>query len=120
MFSLRKSQQSLNIHEEFKQKSKTIHTQKYSDQLFGQKKYRAFENIFKAMDKDEDKLITYRTISLNFISENLRKILNPIVLKLKEDQCSMNQKEFINYCDNIYEVIFLIIRARQLKKNKFC
>ena len=84
-----------------------IHTQKNSEDILNLKKYRAFQSLFEAMDKDEDKVITFQTISFNIISNELRKILNPLVIKLKEEQCTMNQKDFINYCEFLYEVRFI-------------
>ena len=108
----------MSIHEEIKQKSNTKHTRSTSEKMINLMKQRSFEQIFKALDKDEDDLISQSSISLKFIPNPLKSIINPILQKLKEEGCIITKKEFFDYCDLIYEVIFSMSRALQKNKNR--
>jgi len=102
-FSMKKTQQSMAIREDFKKKSNTIHTRGKSNDLFNQMKMKAFKKIFELLDGDEDKLISIYCVSLNRLPESVRKLIQPIVTKMKEENCAISMSEFFEYCDLIYE-----------------
>ena len=89
-----------------------------SDNLFNQMKFNSFTKIFKELDQDEDKLISIVSISFHKLPSAIKNILQPIILKLKEENCVINEDDFLVYCDAIYEVYNLIIYALTTDKRQ--
>lgn len=119
LFKLKKNTQTLGIEEDFRQRSNSKHTQKHSEQLYKAKKARTFTKIFRLLDVDEDNSISQRAINLRGIGNELRRLLTPILNKLKEEGCSINRSDFIEYCDVIYEVSVDLSRPVNLQRNKY-
>jgi len=102
-FSQRKNVQNLTKMEEFKQKSNTKHIGEASEQLYNERKLHAFRSIFKTLDVDQDKIISHQSIDTKSLSLDVRKIVNPILSKIREEKCPISETEFLEYCDLIYE-----------------
>ena len=106
LFSHRKNIKSLQIQDDFIKISNTVHTRKKSQDLFKKMKIKSFKKIFNLLDSDEDKMISIYCISYNNLPQKIKAIIQPIINKLKEENCVISEFEFIDYCELIYEVYF--------------
>lgn len=79
-----------------------------TNDVFTKKKYDVFKTIFSICDNDEDGFISIFTINLTAIPSDVIKILKPIVEDLKEYQGNINENEFIEECNKLFEVRLLI------------
>ena len=84
-----------------------------SDKLLNEANHKAFCNLFNELDSDQDNLITSFNINLNNIPNNILKIIDPLLIELKEDNQSLNQEEFIKAMNKLFENISSVDR-RQL------
>ena len=90
-----------------------IYSKVQSDKLLNEANHKAFCNLFKELDSDQDNLITSLNINLSNIPDNILKILEPLLIELKEDNQTLNQDEFIRAMNRLFENISSIER-RQL------
>ena len=76
-----------------------------STKYLNEANYKAFCNLFNELDSDQDNLITSLSMNLNNIPDNILKIIEPLLVELKEDQQTLNQDEFIKAMSKLYENI---------------
>ena len=76
-----------------------------SDKLINESNRKAFSNLFNVLDSDQDDLITSVSINLNNIPEKIIKIIQPLLIELKEDNQTLNQDEFIKAMNKLFENI---------------
>ena len=76
-----------------------------STKYLNEANYKAFSNLFNELDSDQDNLITSLSMNLNNIPDNILKIIEPLLVELKEDQQTLNQEEFIKAMSKLYENI---------------
>ena len=55
-----------------------------------------FSKIFKELDSDEDNLITPININLNNLNDEIKRIINPLIEELREDNQTLEENEFID------------------------
>jgi len=115
VFTNNKKMQSTNIQNEFKRNSNFNHTKEKSEQIFQQKKMKTFKRIFSLLDSDEDREISIFSIALNKIPPKIKLIIQPIINKLKEENCIISESDFIDFCEQIFEVGISLIRILVLK-----
>ena len=82
-----------------------IYSKIESDKLINEANTKAFSNLFNELDSDQDNLITSLTINLNNIPDNVLKIIEPLLIELKEDNQTLNQDEFIKAMTKLFENI---------------
>ena len=82
-----------------------IFSKTQSDKLLNEANNKAFSNLFNELDSDQDNLITSLHINLNNISNNIIKIIEPLLIELKEDNQTLNQDEFIRAMTKLFENI---------------
>ena len=102
-----------------------IYTKKQNEKIINETKNRAFTNLFKDLDGDQDNLINGININLYKIPENIYKIIEPLLNELKEDNQSLNKEEFIIAMNKLYDDlsslerrIIINIYSKKLNKNK--
>ena len=61
--------------------------------------------MFNLLDSDQDNLITSFSINLNNIPKTILKIIEPLLIELKEDNQTLNQEEFIKAMYKLFENI---------------
>ena len=105
LYSYNKNIKNLQIQDYFRKNSNTVHTRQKSKDLFKKMKLKSFKKIFSLLDSDEDKMISNFCISYQKIPNKIKEIIKPIISKIKEENCVISEKEFIEYCELIYEVI---------------
>ena len=72
--------------------------------IINNKKLKCFKNIFKLLDKDDnDGKISDKNMDLNYIPKDIKKILEPIFIELKNDNETLTESEFVFVCDKLYE-----------------
>ena len=60
------------------------------------KKQKSFKKIFNLLDGDGDGIIKCTAINKDKLPNNILEILTPIFKEIKEDNESLNEKEFIS------------------------
>ena len=103
-FSQKKKSQTMQIENDFKKNANTAHTTNKSQILVNSMKSKSFRKIFSLLDTDEDKQISIFCHSLQNLPQNILKLIQPILMKLKEENCIITENEFVDYCDMIYNV----------------
>ena len=76
-----------------------------STKYLNEANYKAFSNLFNELDSDQDNLITSLSMNLSNIPNNILKIIEPLLVELKEDQQTLNQDEFIKAMSKLFENI---------------
>ena len=110
LFSKKKNLKNQQIEEDFRKNSNKVQTIEKSQNLFYKMKIKSFKKIFSLLDSDQDKIISIMCISINNIPQNIKAIIQPIIKKLKEENCNISENEFIDYCLLIYEVFKILLR----------
>ena len=87
---------------DYKLESKTC---KQSSQLIGDKRKKIFKELFYLLDSDGDNLLTSISININRIPNNIKKILEPIIQELKEENETLNEIEFVSVCEQLYQLL---------------
>ena len=82
-----------------------IYSKIESDKLINEANRKAFSNLFNELDSDQDNLINSLNINLNNIPDNVLKIIEPLLIELKEDNHTLNQDEFIKAMTKLFENI---------------
>ena len=104
-----------------------IYTKKQNEKIINEKKMRAFINLFKDLDSDQDNIINGININTNKIPKNVYNIIEPLLNELKEDNQTLNKEEFILAMDKLFEDISSTDRRiilneysnnKNIKKNK--
>ena len=76
-----------------------------SKNLFLHNKEKSFKKIFKLLDGDDDGIIKCTAINKDKLPNNIYEILSPIFNEIKVDNESLNQKEFISICNQLYNIL---------------
>ena len=102
-----------------------IYTKKQNEKIMNQVKIRAFKNLFKDLDADQDNLINGINMNIKKIPSVIYKIIEPLLNELKEDNQSLNEEEFLIAMTKLFKDISSIekrtiinIYSKNLKKNK--
>jgi len=91
-----------------------------SDKIINESYRKAFINLFNILDSDEDNLITSVSINLHNIPEKIIKIIEPLLIELKEDNQTLNQDEFIKAMNKLFENISFTKRRELINEyNKY-
>ena len=84
--------------------SKAKHTDTGTDHLFNKIKRDLFNKIFDYLDRDCDDCISIFTADLKSLSSDVLEILDPVILKLKMENCTYNRQNFVDYCEMLFDV----------------
>ncbi len=76
-----------------------------SKNIFLYNKEKSFKKIFKLLDGDGDGIIKCTAINKDKLPNNILEILTPIFKEIKEDNESLNEKEFISVCNQLYKIL---------------
>ena len=76
-----------------------------TNNIFNHKKEKSFKKIFKMLDGDNDGKISYNCMRVKQLPLNVKKILDPIFLELKNENEVLNESEFIFVCDKYYNTL---------------
>ena len=91
-----------------------------SEKIINESYRKAFINLFNILDSDEDNLITSFSINLNNVPEKILKIIEPLLIELKEDNQTLNQDEFIKAMNKLFENITFTQRRELINEyNKY-
>ena len=78
---------------------------KSSTNLINDKKQKSFKKIFNLLDGDGDGIIKSTAINKNKIPKNIQLILNPVFKEIRDDNETLNEKEFISVCEQLYNIL---------------
>lgn len=76
-----------------------------SDQILKNKKFEIFVNLFKKLSNGS--LITSLSVisGAKKLNEDLKKLIQPIIVELKEENETLNEEEFIKAMEHLYDVM---------------
>ena len=108
-YSQEKNQKVKLAEDEIIRNMHSVHTLQPSDHMIQKMKEDSFKKIFRILDSDEDNVISSFYINTSKLDKDVLKILQPILVELKEEQETLNEEEFVRACHHLYEVNYLII-----------
>lgn len=76
-----------------------------TNNIFNHKKEKSFKKLFKMLDGDNDGKISYNCMRVKQLPLNVKKILEPIFVELKNENEVLNESEFIFVCDKYYNTL---------------
>ena len=117
-YDLKKEKLIQKYYNNLAENNKENSIKKINNKIFSRNKTRAFNNLFKILDSDEDGIITGLNININNIQKNILKILQPLLFELKEENQSLNKNEFIIAMNKLFEDISLIEKREIINKYK--
>ena len=96
-----------NLYNKFYQKKAEpkIYSKLMSEKIINETNRKTFCNLFNLLDSDQDNLITSFSINLNNIPKTILKIIEHLLIELKEDNQTLNQEEFIKAMYKLFENI---------------
>lgn len=76
----------------------------------------AFSNLFKALDTDQDNLITNININISNVPPKILKIISPLLKEMKNDCQTLNENEFIDAMSKLFEEVSSVDRRTLLNE----
>ena len=104
-YSYNKKQKEEYINNTFIKKANMSHSNTETNQIYDKLKDKAFSKLFKELDSDSDGLITAVNFDLKSISDDVVSILLPILNELKIENETLNEKEFLLACDQLFKML---------------
>jgi hypothetical protein len=77
--------------------------------LYYRKKVEVFKKIFDTLDREREKTISSFNNNIKHLSPAIQSILDPILTKILYENYRINQEQFVELCNKLYEVIKNII-----------
>ena len=84
------------------------HTNYSTDLILNKLKIESFKNIFEILNAGDNR-ITLVANNFKKLPKEIQSILEPLKIKLKLENLSINKEEFIEYCDELFEVYFVYL-----------
>jgi hypothetical protein len=78
-----------------------------SENIYNKIKTDKYKRIFKLLDSDQDDYISIQNINLKSLPKEIRRIIDPIIVELKEENENLNEEEFVRAMEHLYHVFFL-------------
>ena len=78
---------------------------KSSNNLINDNKEKSFKKIFFILDGDGDGIIRSTAINKDKLPKNIQVILSPIFKEIKDDNETLNLKEFVSVCNQLYNIL---------------
>jgi hypothetical protein len=83
-------------------------SQKINDEI----KQNIFKKIFKLLDKRNKNKILGSNIDINVLPEKIKKIIEPLIQELRDQNESLTGEEFVMACEHLFRVFILNIIFR--------
>jgi hypothetical protein len=94
-----------SLSSKYKQAEKPILTNPGSYIILNQMKDQVFIKLFEELDSDQDNIISRYCLNTNGLNNKLKRILNPIITELKQDNETLNKDEFIKAMSHLFEML---------------
>ena len=114
----KKQCQKVKALQEAIQKSNTVFTTQTTNKIVVAKKQQAFVTIFQYLDSDCDGYISSMKIDITNIDTDLLEVLSPLLIELEELNQPLNQSEFTDALERLYENVSLPMKDILLLKSK--
>jgi len=108
-FTQKKEIMSKVINEDYDRKINMKHTNSSTEMLYYRKKVEVFKKIFDTLDREREKTISSFNNNIKHLSPAIQSILDPILTKILYENYRINQEQFVELCNKLYEVIKNII-----------
>lgn len=92
-----------------KQKANYKKISNKSEKITNEIKNAVFTRIFEMLDVDNEGRLTGHNIDPNYLPDNLKKIFEPLLNELKEQDESLTHDEFLMACEHLYGVFMNFI-----------
>ena len=103
LYGKKYAQEKNSLAEKFYQEqNKPPQISETTQEIINKKKEKCFKQIFRALDGDEDNLISSTHMNISKLPKNIYRILEPIFNELKEENETLNEVEFIFVCEQLY------------------
>ncbi len=104
-FSQKREIMSKVINEDYDRKINMKHTNSSTEILYNRKKFEVFKKIFETLDREREKTISSFNNNIKHLSPAIQSILDPIFSKILYENYRINQEQFVEICNKLYEVI---------------
>lgn len=94
--------------ENFEKTFNMNHTNYSTEVIINRLKSEVFKKIFKIIDRDGKKMISIFNMDIKKLPFNISDILEPILTKIKTENCRIDEESFIDNCNQLFEVKILI------------
>lgn len=85
-----------------------------SHQIYLKSKQIAFQYIFELLDSDRDGLISSTKINISALSEEVLRLVSPLLSEMEEVGVELNNEEFATAFERLYSVHLLSFRLSVL------
>lgn len=82
-----------------------VSTSSESEMIYEKVKDGAYRNLFRELDSDQDNLITSHCMCLKTLPAAIRRIIEPILQELREENETLNEDEFIRAMDHLIQTL---------------
>ena len=89
------------IKEQSNYKKIDVKSQKINDNI----KQTVFKKIFKLLDHNNRNKIEGSSIDLSVLPDKIKKILEPLIQELKDQNESLTGEEFVMACEHLFKVL---------------
>lgn len=93
------------LNNRYSEMSKTQLINKESVVIFNSMKEKIFKQIFLILDSDGDGIINTLNKDIKSLPDDVESVISPILLELKEENETLNEKEFTLACYHLYELL---------------
>lgn len=84
--------------------SNKIFTTPITKSILITQKNEAFKKLFSLLDADQDKEISIHNIDLTRCPENIKSLINPIILLMASRRITLNEDRFYSELEKIFKV----------------
>ena len=103
-FNQKKDFMSNMIKEDYDKKINMRHTNSSTEMMYSRKKFEVFKRIFETLDRDREKVISNFNNNIRQLPPAIQSILDPILSKITYENYRINEEQFIEICEKLYEV----------------
>jgi hypothetical protein len=94
-----------NLSSKYNKDLKYNYCDKGTNILITKMKDEVFGKIYNILDSDQDNIISGLNHNIKDIDRQMKRIINPILLELKEENETLTREEFVKAMTHLYEVI---------------
>jgi hypothetical protein len=104
-FANRYKQNKESLMSKYQSSEVRVSTSNESEMIYEKVKDGAFRNLFRELDSDQDNLITSHCMSLRTLPFAIKRIIEPILQELREENETLNEDEFIRAMDHLLQTL---------------
>jgi len=91
----------------FKDHSNQSNTDSKSQKIHEEIKHKVFKKIFDLLDTRDKNKIYGNTIDISVLPDNIKRIIEPLILELRDQNETLTGEEFVLACEHLFKVMQL-------------